>query len=94
MVLFIRSIIGLNRSAALAAFSEFLEKGNLSAKQQKFIEHIINFFESNGTLDPALLYEPPFTHIHSEGLDGVFDDDSSDRIVSIVRGMGVFGVSG
>jgi type I restriction enzyme R subunit len=93
MVQFIRSIIGLNRTAALEAFADFLQKGNLTATQQKFIEFIINFFEQNGTLDPELLYESPFTSLHYEGLDGVFDDGESDRIVEIVREIS-FGVSG
>ncbi len=85
MVQFIRSIIGLNRSAALTAFADFLEKGNLDARQQAFIEHIVNYFEQNGTLNPELLYEPPFTNIHTDGLDGLFDEDNGDRIISIVR---------
>lgn len=93
MVQFIRSIIGLNRSAALEAFADFLQKGNLTATQQKFIEFIINFFEQNGTLAPELLYESPFTSLHYEGLDGVFDDEGSDKIVEIVREMS-FGISG
>lgn len=89
---FIRSIIGLDRSAALAAFSTFLQQGNLSAQQQKFIEHIINFFEVNGFLDPAMLYEPPFTNIHSDGLDGVFGDTLSDNIVRIVQDVNILRV--
>ena len=36
-------------------------------------------------MDPGLLYEPPFSDIHYEGLDGVFSDDHADKIVSIVR---------
>ncbi|MBK9013586.1 MAG: hypothetical protein IPM82_05600 [Saprospiraceae bacterium] len=73
-------------SAALAAFSTFLEKGKLSADQQKFLEIIINNFEVNGVLDPKQLYEAPYTDINTEGLDGLFNDSDSSNIVSIIRG--------
>ena len=36
-------------------------------------------------MDPGLLYESPFIDIHSEGLDGVFNDDQAEEIISIVR---------
>ncbi|MBW4566323.1 MAG: hypothetical protein KME32_35780 [Mojavia pulchra JT2-VF2] len=39
----------------------------------------------NGVMDAGLLYEPPFTDLHYEGLDGVFGADDADGIVSIVR---------
>ena len=36
-------------------------------------------------MNPGLLYEPPFTDIHDEGLDGVFNDDEADDLVTLVR---------
>jgi type I restriction enzyme, R subunit len=36
-------------------------------------------------MNPGLLYESPFTDIHSSGLDGVFNDDEADEIVSLVN---------
>lgn len=35
-------------------------------------------------MDPGLLYEPPFTDLHHQGLDGVFEDDDAERIVAII----------
>jgi type I restriction enzyme R subunit len=35
--------------------------------------------------DADLLYEPPFTDLHSLGLDGVFATDDANRIISPVR---------
>jgi len=84
---FIRSILGLDRNAAMTAFSTFLEKGNLSANQQQFLETIINNFTINGFIDPAQLYESPYTDINMAGLDGVFNDGDSSMIVSIIRGV-------
>ncbi|MFK7983512.1 MAG: DEAD/DEAH box helicase family protein, partial [Saprospiraceae bacterium] len=84
---FIRSILGLDRNAAMAAFSTFLAKGNLTANQQQFLEIIISHFTVNGHLNPAQLYESPYTDIDMAGLDGVFNDDDCSMIVSIIRGV-------
>lgn len=51
----------------------------------KFIQNIISFLTRNGTIDPAMLFESPFTDINDQGLLGVFDDGASHRIVSIVE---------
>ena len=36
-------------------------------------------------MNPAVLYEPPFTDFHRDGLDGVFGDDDADSLVAIIR---------
>ena len=38
-------------------------------------------------MNPGLLYEPPFTDLHYEGLDGMFDEDNADAIIAQI---GVF----
>ncbi len=83
--LFIRQIVGLDRNAAKAAFAKYLEAGNVSANQIRFVENIIDYLTQNGVMNPGLLYESPFTDAHSSGLDGVFNDDRADEIVRLVR---------
>ena len=83
--LFIRQIVGLDRHAAKAAFAEYLEGSNFTADRIRFVENIIDYLTQNGVMNPELLYEPPFTDIHDEGLDGVFNDDEADEIVARVR---------
>lgn len=83
--LFIRKIVGLDRNAAKAAFAKYQEGGNFSANQIRFVENIIDYLTQNGVMNPGLLYESPFTDIHSSGLDGVFNDDEADEIVELVR---------
>lgn len=83
--LFIRQIVGLDRNAAKAAFAKYLEGGNFNANQIHFVENIIDYLTQNGVMNPGLLYEPPFTDIHNEGLDGVFNDNKADEIVALVR---------
>ncbi|WP_099239316.1 DEAD/DEAH box helicase family protein [Synechococcus sp. BDU 130192] len=82
---FIRSIVGLDRAAAKAAFSRYLENTQFTANQIRFVEQIIDLLTQQGTVEPRLLYEPPFTELHHEGLDGLFGDDDADNIVSIIR---------
>ncbi|HEY9653298.1 MAG TPA: DEAD/DEAH box helicase family protein, partial [Coleofasciculaceae cyanobacterium] len=83
--LFIRKLVGLDRSAAKQAFATYLEGSNFSANQIHFVETIIDYLTQNGVMDPGLLYESPFTDSHPEGLDGVFTDDDADQIISLVR---------
>ncbi|MDC1384407.1 DEAD/DEAH box helicase family protein [Crocinitomicaceae bacterium] len=84
---FIRHIIGLDVQAAQEAFSEFLEAGNLSANQMVFIQNIIDHLTINGTIDPGMLFESPFTDINQEGVFGLFDDGQAQKIVSIIEGI-------
>jgi len=80
----IREIVGLDRSAAKAAFSRYLEGENLGATQIRFIEEIIDNLTQKGVMDPGLLYEEPFTGLHEEGVEGLFEDDDVDNIISII----------
>lgn len=82
---FIRSIVGLDRNAADEAFAEFLSSGNLTANQNQFISLIINFLTKNGTVNAEMLYEPPFTRLHLEGVSGIFDDAKAETIINILN---------
>lgn len=84
---FIRNIVGLEVSAAQEAFSEFIQAGNLKADQLTFINNIINYLTRNGVIDKAMLFEPPFTHIHQDGLIGVFDDASAKKVIQLVSAV-------
>lgn len=82
---FIRGLVGLDRQAAKAAFADYLDGTRFSADQIRFVDMIVDYLTQNGSMDPTLLYEPPFTGVHVQGLDGLFDDDAADRIVELVR---------
>jgi type I restriction enzyme R subunit len=83
--LFIRQIVGLDRNAAKLAFTKYFEESNFTANQIRFVENIIDYLTQNGIMNPGLLYESPFTDIHDNGLDGLFEDDEADEIVSLVK---------
>ena len=85
LTVFIRSLVGLDRTAAKEAFGKFLDEGLYSSRQIRFVEMIIDHLTHAGTMDPGLLYEPPFTSAHHDGLDGIFPDTSGDEILAVVR---------
>ena len=82
---FIRSLVGLDREAATEAFGEFLHGTTYSANQIRFIDLVISYLTQNGIMDPGLLYEPPFTDLHSEGLDGIFGDAGATKIIHLLE---------
>lgn len=83
---FIRTLVGLERKAAKKAFNKYLQNKNFGANQIRFVEMIIDYLTQNGVMDPGMLYEAPFTDLHSDGLDGMFSDDADiEGIIAIVN---------
>jgi type I restriction enzyme R subunit len=85
--MFIRKLVGLDREAASEAFGEFLQNTIYSATQIRFVDQIISYLTQNGAMDPGLLYEPPFTDMHTEGLDGVFGDAGATKIIHLLQNI-------
>ncbi|MCU1228738.1 MAG: Type restriction-modification system, restriction subunit [Acidobacteria bacterium] len=85
--LFVRSLVGLDRSAAKEAFAAFLHGQTLTANQIQFVDLIIDHLTENGAMDPALLYSSPYTDISPLGVDGVFGDEGAKQIVWILRSV-------
>lgn len=83
--MFIRKLVGLDREAASEAFGDFLHNSTYSATQIRFIDQIISYLTQNGTMDPGILYDPPFTDSHNEGLDGVFGDAGATKIIHLLQ---------
>jgi type I restriction enzyme, R subunit len=81
---FIRSIVGLDVNAAQEVFAEFIQAGNMKADQMTFINNIINYLNKNGVIDKTMLFEPPFTNIHQDGLIGVFDEVDAKKVIQLV----------
>ncbi|WP_158735588.1 DEAD/DEAH box helicase family protein [Alteribacillus sp. YIM 98480] len=85
LTMLIREVLGMDQAAAKEAFAKFLEGSTLNANQIRFINQIIEFFAKNGTLDPSLLFDEPFTSIHHEGITGLFDDDTAMELVNAIN---------
>ena len=69
---FIRGLVGMDRSAAQAAFSQFLNDRSLTPPQIRFIEMVIDQLTARGMMDASALYEPPFSNLHSGGPEVLF----------------------
>ena len=69
---FVRSMVGMDHSAAHEAFSQFLHDKSLTPAQIRFIEMIIEQLTARGIMESSALYEAPFTSLHSGGPDALF----------------------
>lgn len=83
-----RSLVGLDAAAVEHAFTEFVHKHpRLTSQQLRFLQVLQNYIAQNGGIDLERLYEPPFTTIHAESVDGIFpipgDVDELLAIISI-----------
>ena len=85
LTVFIRSLVGLDRGAAKDAFGAFLDANRYSSQQIRFVEMIIDKLTQGGIMDPGQLYDPPFTSLHYQGLDGIFPDADAEAIVAIIE---------
>jgi len=69
---FVRNLVGMDRTAAQAAFSGFLGDRSLNPAQIRFVEMVINQLTVRGVMEASALYEAPFTALHDRGPDALF----------------------
>jgi type I restriction enzyme R subunit len=69
---FVRTLVGLDRAAAQAAFSRFLNDRSLTAPQIRVIELVIDQLIARGVMNASALYEPPFSDLDAGGPDALF----------------------
>lgn len=82
----IRSIIGLDAAAVHERFTAFVHKHNLNSAQLRFLDLLQNHIAKYGSIEVARLYEPPFTSVHTDSLDGLFpDEDEASAIINIIK---------
>lgn len=84
---FIRGLVGLDRKAAKQKFARFLDGAAYTADQIQFVNYIIDYLTRNGTMDPGLLFDQPFTDIHYQGVSGVFPEEQAAELVNILTAI-------
>ncbi|MBT2499233.1 DEAD/DEAH box helicase family protein [Agromyces sp. ISL-38] len=72
--LFVRSIVGLERSAAQEALSVFVADRNLTSRQISFVDLIVTELSRTGSVPIRVLYDPPFDAIAPTGPEDVFTE--------------------
>jgi type I restriction enzyme R subunit len=82
--LFIRSLVGLDRNAAKELFAAFLADGTHTATQIRFINEILDELTSRGVMDPARLYDAPFSDLAPTDPEGLFSEAEVDNICHLL----------
>jgi type I restriction enzyme R subunit len=85
--LFIRSLVGLDRHAAMEAFGSFLDGTTFRPNQIHFVNLIVDELANNGIVEPARLYESPFTDLAATGPESMFSEGQVDNIVDILNAV-------
>ena len=81
----IREIIGMDGDEVRKRFTEFVQAHpNMASHQIKFLDLLQNHIAKFGSIKTDDLYEPPFTTLHSDSLDGLFDEVLADEIFEII----------
>ncbi len=84
---FIRSLVGLDRAAATDALSGFTGGRTLTAAQHDFVALVAEHLTVNGSMDPGLLYEPPFTSLAVGGPETLFPDADVEALIGAIRAV-------
>lgn len=81
-----RGLVGLEPAAVGAAFQDFIiNHPRLTAPQLRFLQVLQNYIAQNGGIELERLYEPPFTTVHAESVDGIFTAPGEvDEILAIL----------
>ncbi|MBA2430594.1 MAG: restriction endonuclease subunit R, partial [Chthoniobacterales bacterium] len=82
--LFVRSLVGMDRAAAKAAFAEFITDGSLASNQIEFVDMIIDHLTERGIVPVEALYTSPYTDVSPKGPDGLFKTREVDRIADVL----------
>jgi type I restriction enzyme R subunit len=81
-----RGLVGLEAEAVEKALTAFVHKHpRLSSQQLRFLQVLQNYIAQNGGIELERLYEPPFTTLHAESVDGIFNDkEDVDELLAIL----------
>ena len=82
--LFLRSLVGLDRTAVVEAFSRFLDSTTHTVHQIRFIQMVISELTATGVMEPGRLFESPYTD-ELPRVDLIFPEEDLDIIVGTLH---------
>jgi type I restriction enzyme R subunit len=85
--IFIRSLVGLDREAAMQAFSNFISGTTTTPNQIEFIDLIVQELTQSGVMEPDRLFQSPFTDLNAQGPLGIFSQATVTQIVQVLEGI-------
>jgi type I restriction enzyme R subunit len=80
----IRGIIGRDAHAVRERFEAFVNRHPLASHQIKFLDLLTGHIAKYGSIEVGELYESPFTLLHQDGPDGLFDEPLMDELLDII----------
>lgn len=83
--IFIRSLVGLDREAAIQAFSDFINGTTSTPNQIEFVNLIVQELTRNGVMEADRLFQSPFTDLNAQGPLGIFPALRVSQIVEVLN---------
>jgi type I restriction enzyme R subunit len=83
--LFVRSMLGLDRAAATEELSAFTAGTTLTGNQLAFVNLLVEQLTARGAVDPALLFQAPFTDLAPTGPQALFSGAQVTELVEALR---------
>ena len=83
--LFVRSLLGLERGAAMEAMADFLNEQNATASQLEFAKLIVNYLTIDGVITRERLYDSPFTNVAATGPDSIFPEAKVEELFKVIE---------
>jgi len=87
----LRTIVGLDVSVIKQQFTAFVQEHHikLNSMQQRFLGLLESEICRRGQMTVADLYEQPFKSLHTDGIDGLFQNEQAHLIAGFVAGFTV-----
>lgn len=83
--LFVRTLVGLDRSAVQEALAGFMAGRTLTANQITFLDMLIENLTAAGVIDQSRLYEAPYTRFSPYGVEGLFKDAEVEQLIGVLE---------